>query len=282
MSKIMITGATGKIGRRAVDILAGTNKQVVAVTRQPNTKFPEGVSVLQADISHPETLKDVLSDVSVLLLIPSAVERGAKELVSLAIDQGVERLVLISAVTVTYGGGYKQFSERFKRLEDIVRGSGLPWTILRSADFDANALAWANQIAATGEVKGAYGNAKAAPIHEADLAAVAAKVLIDTGHDYKSYDLTGPKLLSQIDKVEAIGNAIHRQLVFTEVDPAIVKTAMLAQGLPEDIPDRMLGYLKSCIDAPGPVTKTVAELLGRPAASFEDWARENAEAFQTS
>jgi hypothetical protein len=54
---------------------------------------------------------------------------------------------------------------------------------------------------------------------------------------------------------------------------------MLAQGLPEEIPDRLLGSLADYARQPGPTTDTVRELLGRPALTFAEWAAENAAAF---
>jgi hypothetical protein len=79
--------------------------------------------------------------------------------------------------------------------------------------------------------------------------------------------------------VRLIGAAIDRTLSFQELPPGQVRHGMLAQGLPEDVPARLLGSLAGYSDRPGPTTTTVQDLLGRAALTFADWAHGNASAF---
>jgi uncharacterized protein YbjT (DUF2867 family) len=151
--------------------------------------------------------------------------------------------------------------------------------VLRCADFDANALAWAAQIRQGGVVYGAYAAAATSPIHHRDIAAVAVRAFTGTGHQNQTYILTGPQSLTQPDKVRIIGEATGLDLSFVEVPPEQIREAMLAQGLPEEIPDRLLGSLSDYASQPGPTTDTVEQLLGRSALSFADWAAENSAAF---
>ena len=137
--------------------------------------------------------------------------------------------------------------------------------MLRCADFDANALAWAPQIRQGGVVYGAYAAAVTSSIHHRDIAAVAARTLAGTGPQGHSYVLTGPQSLTQPDKVRLTGEATGLELSFVEVAPEQLRRAMLAQGLPEEIPDRLLGSLADYARQPGPTTDTVEQLLGRPA-----------------
>jgi len=87
--------------------------------------------------------------------------------------------------------------------------------------------------------------------------------------------LTGPQSLTQRDKVYAIGAAVGRDLSWQEVPAALMRDAMLARGLPADIPDRMLGYLADCVERPGPSSYAVSEILRRPALTFSEWAIEH-------
>ncbi|MDQ0774397.1 uncharacterized protein YbjT (DUF2867 family) [Streptomyces aurantiacus] len=151
---------------------------------------------------------------------------------------------------------------------------------MRCADFAANALAWAPQIRATGVVRGAYGDAATSPVHERDIAEVAVRALLDPAHAGRAYAITGPESLTQHDKARVIGEAIGRKLTFEEIPPERLRQALLAQGLPEDVPDRVIGYAAACLKQPGPTTDTVAQLLGRPALTFAAWAAEHADAFQ--
>src|SRR5260370_29993450 len=88
------------------------------------------------------------------------------ELLKLAAEQGAQRVVLLSALTVQYGGGEKRFADAFKAVEDAARASGLPWTILRCAEFASNTLMWAPQLRLTGIVWGAYCDGADSTIHE--------------------------------------------------------------------------------------------------------------------
>ena len=158
-----------------------------------------------------------MRDIEATLISPRALgdaTAGATtaELLKLATEYGTPRVVVLSAATVQYGGGYEHFAAAFKAVEDAVRTFGLPWTFLRSTDYASNSMAWVPQIRSTGNVKGAYGDGATATIHERDVAAVAAQALIDDAHAEHAYLLTGPQLLSQRDKVCLIGEAIGRDV----------------------------------------------------------------------
>jgi uncharacterized protein YbjT (DUF2867 family) len=190
-------------------------------------------------------------------------------------------VVALSAVTVEYGGGYQRFADAFRAVEDATKASGLQWTILRCADFDANALSWAPQIRQTGVVRSVYGDGATSSIHERDVAAVSARVLVDAAHAGQTYVLTGQQSLTQRAKVCLIGEAIGKDIPWVEVDPGQFRQAMLAQGLPEDVPDRVIGYWVDRVLEPGPTSDTVEQLLGRPALTFAEWAIEHAAAFRS-
>jgi len=118
------------------------------------------------------------------------------------------------------------------------------------------------------------------PIHERDIAAVAAEAFIHKGHEGKSYAITGPQSLSQFDRVRIIGECIGRDLRFEEVSPEQVRAGMLAQGLPKEVSDRMLGYLSTCLAQPGQSTSTIEKVLGRSPLTFEQWVTEHAAPFR--
>src|SRR3989442_1937881 len=275
---ILVTGATGNVGREVVNLLLASGEKVVALTRHPEkAALPADAVVVGGDPSHPETLTKALRDIEAILISPRALgdaTAGAAtaELLKLATEHGTPRVVVLSAATVQYGGGYERFAAAFKAVEDAVRASGLPWTFLRSTDYASNSMAWVPQIRSTGKVKGAYGDGATATIHERDVAAVAAQALVDDAHTEHAYLLTGPQLLSQRDKVCLIGEAIGRDVRWEELSPEQAKAAMLAQGLPADVPDRLLGYWSTIGQRPEPSSTTVEQILGRPALTFAQWA----------
>ncbi|PYC84719.1 NmrA family transcriptional regulator [Streptomyces tateyamensis] len=189
---IMVTGATGNVGREVVKLLAGQGAAVAAVSRNPAPAqppapapapgaFADGVRQIVGDPSRPQSLAPALGGVAALLLSPRAVGGASAELLALAAERGVRRVVVLSAVTVEYGGGYRRFAEEFAQVEAAARASGLSWTFLRCADFAANALAWAPQIRATGRARGVHGAAATSPVHQRDIAEVAVQALLDPG-----------------------------------------------------------------------------------------------------
>ena len=164
---------------------------------------------------------------------------------------------------------FRQFVDRFV---DRV-------TILRCADFAANTLAWAGQIRATGTVRGAYPGARTSTVDERDVAAVAALALTQPHHAGQTYPLTGEQSLSQPDKVAALSAALGRPLSFAEAAPDEIRRGMLAAGLPDEVPDRLLGSLADYAREPGPTTDAVRRLLGRPARTYATWATDHRAAF---
>jgi uncharacterized protein YbjT (DUF2867 family) len=284
---ILVTGATGTVGRKVVSLLLAGGQQVVAVTRNPATAaLPVAAHVVAGDPSHPQSLTSELRGVETIFISPRALGDATAgpataELLQLAAEQGARRVVVLSAVTVEYGGGYQRFADAFRSVEDAAKASGLQWTILRCADFDANALSWAPQIRMAGVVRGVYGDGATSSIHERDVAAASVLALMDAAHAGRTYVLTGPESLTQREKLSLIGKAIRKDIPWVEVAPEQFRQAMLAQGLPEDVPDRVIGYWADRVLQPGPTLDTVEQLLGHPALTFAEWALEHAAAFRS-
>ncbi|WP_067177184.1 NAD(P)H-binding protein [Microtetraspora niveoalba] len=272
---ILITGATGVVGREAVRLLGEEGAKVAAVTRNPHAGFPAGTQLV-----HPAEVA-TLDGVEAILLSPRAVGAAAAGLLGHARETGARRVVVLSAVTVQYPAGQARFRQQFHAVEDLAKGCGLDWTILRCADFAANTLAWAGQIQATGTVRGAYPRARTSTIDERDIAAVAALALTHPQHAGQTYLLTGEQSLSQPEKVAAIGAALGRALSFVEATPDEIRRGMLAAGLPDEVPDRLLGSLADYAREAGPTTDTVRRLLGRPARTYATWATDHSAAFSS-
>ncbi|MFF1610438.1 NAD(P)H-binding protein [Amycolatopsis sp. NPDC058278] len=277
---ILLTGANGVVGRQVQKMLSNEGIPVTAVTRGLDEgPQPGNRKVVRGDLFDPRWIEAALEGVEAVQISPRATGPGLGELLKLAVKQGVRRVVLLSATTVEHPAGEARFAAQFRAAEDLVTRSGLEWTVLRLADFAANALAWVPQLKAGDVVRGAYGRAASSPIHEADIAAVAVRALRGATPAESVHTLTGPQSLDQHEKVRLIGAATGRALSFRELSPEQVRHGMLAQGLPDEVPARLLGSLADYSERPGPTTGTVEELLGRPALTFAGWARDNAAAF---
>jgi uncharacterized protein YbjT (DUF2867 family) len=152
--------------------------------------------------------------------------------------------------------------------------------IVRPGMFASNARHWwGPQISRGDVVRWPYGSAETAPIDERDVAAVAARLLLDDTHANGDYVLTGPEPLSQSAQVHAIGDAIGRQLRFEELSPDEFRRGM-AGPWPAGIADMLLSAWAATLGHAAYVTSTVQEILGSPPRTFYRWAVDNATAFR--
>ncbi|WP_433190447.1 NAD(P)H-binding protein [Actinoallomurus sp. CA-150999] len=281
---ILVTGATGNVGRPLVGILADAGVPVRAVTRTPHTaSLPDGVDVVRADPSDPGTLAVALDDVDAVFINPRAVGHAAAALVALAEKRDVRRAVVLAASNVDedparqpsrYRGDYN------REAEQAVTASGMEWVSLRPTTFAGNVIGlWAAQIGAGDVIRGPYARAAAAPIDERDIAEVAAHALRRDDLLGERLEVTGPASLTQEEMVAIVGTAIGRPLRYQEVPPEVARQIMVAQGFPEQF---AVAYLRMQADAarqPARTTQVVTEVLGRDAGTFASWAERHREAF---
>ena len=277
--KVLVTGATGNVGRLVVDQLLGTGVQIRVLTNNPTTaNLPEGVEVAEGFIGKPETVKGALPGIDRLYLAPYP--KTAQAVVDLAVEAGVTRIVDLSSSGADDEANADPASWWFYAVERAVEGApGLEWTHLRPGEFMLNALTWADSVRAEGVVRAAYGAAAYAPLDLQDVAAVAAKALLEDGHHGRKYAMTGPESLSKIEKVRIIGEVLGREIRFVEIGHAEARAEMLALGYGEAA-DWLLGGDARMIGHPQPVLSTVPDLLGRPARTFAQWVRDHADAFR--
>jgi uncharacterized protein YbjT (DUF2867 family) len=280
MKRILVTGATGRVGRQVVSQLLATDTRVRALTRNPDAAgLPSGVEVVRGDLTVPETLDGCLEGVDSVFLVwtapagaaPAAVERMARH---------ARRVVLLTSPHQTPHPFFQQpnpMAALHAEIERLIGGSGLRWTFLRPGMFAANSLLWwAPQIRAGDVVRWPYADAPTAPVHEKDVAAVAVRALLEGGHDRAEYVLTGPQSLSQLEQVVTIGEVIGRPLRFEEMSPEEVRREWSA---PAPVVDMLLNAWAAALGQPALVTATVAKVTGRPPRTFRDWVIDHAEEF---
>lgn len=277
--RVLVTGATGNVGRLVVDELLGTGVEIRALTNNPgNANLPGGVEIAEGFIGKPETVRDALVGVERLYLAPHP--KSAQAVVDLAVQAGVRRIVDLSSSGADDEAQGDPASWWFYAVERAVESApGVEWTHLRPGEFMLNALGWADSIRAEGVVRAAYGAASYAPLDLVDIAAVAAKTLLEDGHHGQKYAMTGPESLSKIEKVRIIGEVLGREIRFVEISHAEARAQMLAQGYGEAA-DWLLDGDAQMIGQPQPVLPTVPNLLGRPSRTFAEWTRAHADAFR--
>jgi len=278
---ILITGATGTIGRPLVDILAAQGAAVRAVTRTADASLPDGVEIAVGNPAQPHTIAAAFDNVTSLFLHPSAIGNAAEELLRLAAKNGVERVVLLSALAV----GLEVYADspvtmHHRDLEAAVAASGIPAVVLRPGSFADNLLTqWAGQIRAGDAVRGPFASSADAPIHELDVAEVAAHALAG-GVEPTLVEMTGPVSMTRSQMVTAIGEALGRPLHYEEINPEAARTGMIGRGMPPAMVDVLLGFLAAGVGRPATLADGVEQILGRPATSLAQWASDHAEDFQ--
>jgi uncharacterized protein YbjT (DUF2867 family) len=276
MSKILVTGPTGNVGKHVVSLLAELGCDVRALVRDPGkASLPEGVDVARGDLSSPHTLVAALRDVdSVYLMWPGlAVEPRVVELLA----EHVRRVVYLSADVPDLADG-EQPTIFHQEIERLIRQSELTWTFVRAIDFATNTLGWADQIK-RGVVCLPYGQASRSLIHERDIADVVVHVLSSDGHDGARYVITGPESITQAEIVGIIGEAIGRDVRWEELPLEIARKQLTAAWGNAGFVDARLKAWASFVESPERVTDTVERLLGRPARTFRSWAQEHADDF---
>ena len=289
MENILVTGATGNVGRQVVSQLLATDVRVRALARNPESAgLPRQVEVVRGDLTVPTTLDRCLDGVDAVFLMWLAPAAGVAPALE-RIAKHARRIVFLSNLTVRDGIEEQDFpvTTLHAKIERLIEATGVRWTFLRPGAFAANALLWwAPQVRAGDVVRWPYPGAVTSPIHERDVAAVAVRALLEGGHAGAKYILTGPQSLTQREQVRTIGDAIGRPLRFEEIPPEAARREM-ATIMPASIADMLLDawqnveYAGSAtVEKPAPVTSTVAEITGVPAHSFHDWAVDHAVEFQ--
>ncbi|MEV1245032.1 NAD(P)H-binding protein [Nonomuraea sp. NPDC049750] len=279
MSRILVTGATGNVGKHVVSQLAGAGLQVRALVRDPDrAKLPEGVEAVKGDLSVPETLEPALKDVeSVFLIWPGFAAETARDVVE-AIAAHARRVVYLSADVEDLADGESP-TLFHQEVERLIRHTGLSWTFLRPVGFAANTLGWADQVR-QGVVRWPYGEARRSLIHEKDIAAVAVHVLTSAGHGGGKYVLSGPEQLSQAEQARIIGEAVGREVRWAELPLDVAREQLLAAWGDARFVDGALAGWGAFVDTPERITDTVPKLLGRPALTFRQWATDHAADFR--
>lgn len=271
---ILVTGATGNVGRQVVSQLRRASGVTVrAMARNPAAAaLPDGVDVVRGDLAEPETLDECLHGVDAVFLMWPLHTAEALPAVLAAIKTHTRRVVFLGS------GGVRDLT--MDRQLELVERSGPGWTVIRPSTFAVNALWWAKQIRAGSVVRGAYGGLAMAMLHEADIAAVAVRALTSAGHEDVVYHLTGPQVLTQAEQVRTLGEAIGRPLRWEELAPQEARQQLIADDFPLSFVDVLLDAYARMIKEPEPeVTTTVEDVTGSPARTFRQWAADHADDF---
>jgi uncharacterized protein YbjT (DUF2867 family) len=283
---VLVTGATGRVGRLVIAQLLDVGVPVRALARRPEAAamLPADVEVVTGDLTEPKSLDTGLRGVGAVFLVWTAPPATAPAVVE-RLATYARRVVFLSSPHQTPHPFFRQpnpVAVLHADIERLIAASGLESTILRPGMFASNALGWWSTAIRTGAViRWPYAAAETAPVDDRDVAAVAARTLYQDGHAGGDYVLTGPESLSQAEQVRIIGDVLGRTIQFEEVSPDEFRRET-AGTWPRPAVDMLLAAWGATIGRPAFVTSTVSDILGSAPRSFRQWVADHADAFLES
>lgn len=263
--QILVSGGTGKTGRRVADRLArrGVSTRIGSRAAEPPFDWEDEATWAPALQGVAAVYISYYPD----LAVPRAAD-VVRRFAGLAVESGARRLVLLS------GRG----EEEAQRAEQVIKESGADWTIVRCSWFNQNfSENFLREPLLAGEVALPAGDVPEPFVDADDIADVAAAALTEDGHVGKLYELTGPRLLTFEQAIAGIAAAAGREIKFTSV-PTDEYGAMLAElDLPADFVWLLTYLFREVLDGRNAhLTDGVRQALGRPARDFTDYARATA------
>jgi uncharacterized protein YbjT (DUF2867 family) len=284
VNRILVIGGTGNVGREVVRQLRGTDARVRVMTRSPDAAaLPPPLEVMRGDLTVPETLDRCLRDIDAVFLVWVAPPAAAADALD-RIAKHARRIVFLTAPLKTLHPFFQQpnpASAMAARIEQLIEASGMKWTFLRAGMFAGNARHfWGPQVRAGGVVRWPYLDAPTAPTDERDLAAVAVRALREDDGDGAEYVVTGPQSLTQAEQIQIIGRAIGRPLRIEPMTPDEARSELVPVLGSPAVVNMLLNAWAAAVGQPAFVTSTFAELTGRPARTFLDWASDHAAEFR--
>ncbi|MFD9411460.1 NAD(P)H-binding protein [Streptomyces sp. NPDC059989] len=259
----LVIGGHGKTGRRVAERLTALGRQVRIGSRSGEPAF---------DWNEPATWVPALEGVDRVYVTyyPDLAFPGAAEQVGafskVAVDNGARRLVLLS------GRG----EEAAEVSEENLKASGADWTIVRSSWFNQNfSESFFLEPVLAGEIALPTGDAVEAFVDADDIADVVVAALTDDKHIGKTYELSGPRLLSYSDVATELSKATGREIKFIPVTNEEYRAVLRENDLPEEFADLFTMILDG---RNAHLVHGVEEALGRKPRDFADFARDAAAA----
>jgi uncharacterized protein YbjT (DUF2867 family) len=281
---ILVTGATGTNGRELVDELKKRRVPFRAMLRDANKRslLPEGVEIVEGDFAKPDTVARALDGVDHAFLVsPSSEQSGEleKSFIAAAKNAGVAHVVKLSVI-----GADLHSTSRFQRfhreVEIELENSGMGWTNLRPNLFMQTTLSYKPTIVSQNAIFASAGNSRISAVDVRDIAAVAAVMLTEAGHEGKNYIITGPEALTHTEMAARLSEALGKQVRYVDVPYSVTRDALLQMRIPawqvEGIIELNDMYKRG--EAAG-VTDTVRSVAKKEPITFAQFTRDFANAF---
>jgi uncharacterized protein YbjT (DUF2867 family) len=283
---ILVTGASGTVGKAVLNEVARSGTEHKAMYRSAGeaAKAPAGTQTVIADFAKKETLAAALRDVDSVYLVCSPIPdlvQLESNMIEACLAAGVKHIVLNSALGA--GDHPKSFPSWHRKVEDKLKGTEIPFTILRPNSFHQNVVTYfAPSIRAQGVFYSSMGNARTSYLDVRDIAVVAAKALAGGEHCDKTYELNGPEALTYAELAEKISKYAGRPAQYVDIPSEAQRKAMLDQGMPAWQVDALLDLQEYYTSGKGAtVDQLLPKLLGRPPITLDRFLTEFAADFRS-
>jgi uncharacterized protein YbjT (DUF2867 family) len=244
-SKILVTGATGTIGTFVCQYLKESHADFVAMVRngeKAKRLNEKGINTIIGDFEEPASLERLPNDIGKIFLLSATSPKSPElqgNLVIIAKERGINQIVKVSArgsgIDANFNIG-RFHGQTEKQIHDL----GIPFTFLHPHSFMQNLLFEAQTIKEQDTIYSSMGDGKIAMIDARDIAMVAVKALTESGHEGKTYKLTGPEPVSYHDIVHELSAIVGRIIRYVSLTPEIHLQEMLKAGMPEWLADDLV------------------------------------------
>jgi len=281
---ILITGASGNVGSEVLKQALAVGLKIRGTFQSADraAKAPAGIEGVIMDYEQPETIRAALHGVEKIFLVgPPVRDLPAMEanFIREARAAGRPHIVKLSALS----GRESMFASGHRDSEENIESSALPYTFLRPNGFMQNLVNYnAGTIRSQNAFYGCQGNGAVSVVDIRDIAAVAVIVLAATGHECKSYALTGSEAVTNGQVAEKLSRIAGGKISYVDLPPAEFKKALLSGGMSEWSADALLDLQRLYREGKASLlTDDVERLTGRKPITFDQFARDYAFAFQT-
>ncbi len=277
---ILISGATGHVGKHLVKQLVDKGEAVRVLVRDPSRVaiFPNQVERVTGDLDRPETLPAALRGIEQLYFVTPDTQQVMR-LIEAARQAGVQHVVKQSTIEADRSLGPGKWH---REQEERIKAAGFSWTFLRPTMMMDNTIEWwAETIKSQNAVYFPGGKGRVAPVDPRDIAAVAAAVLTCPEHQGQVYELTGPESLTIAEMVQTLSRVLGKPIRYTNVPVFLAALGMRRFGLPGSVVKGLmetLGALRR--NEYAYVTDVVERVGGVKPHRFEAWCQENIRSFR--
>jgi uncharacterized protein YbjT (DUF2867 family) len=284
---ILLTGATGKTGSETAKALVARGVKARALVRNAEKAAAlkaAGIELVVGDVTDATVMKKALAGVEkFLLLMPNGQQQLAqeKQAVDLAREAGVRHIVKMSSMEAV-ANATAPIPQVHWASEEYIRASGLAWTMIKPNFFMQNFLGSAKSIKENKSFSMPMGDGKTAMADARDIGAATAEALAGKGHEGKSYEITGPEVISFHQAAERFSEVLGTKITYVPADPAVY-LAILKKVLPNEWHANAVSALFREIAegvAPPHVTDTFRKLTGREPISLAQFVRDHIGAFR--